>query len=209
MVRLADITPSIAIEASGVPELVMRRVLLDAARLFCRRSRYWRVNLDPISMVDAQSRYDLFSPINDSSVYDIVSVRMGTERKFLTRSTYSKLQFNLDNSGTPTQFALEAAKEIIFAPIPVATTADANIRVTLVPDTSATTLDDRLFDDFGEGLIYGALYRLMRMPGKAWSDSTLAGHYGSLYSMKEQEARGLADDEFTVGVERVVRYGGY
>jgi len=209
MARVEDITPLIAVEVPTGPESILRNMVVETARLFCRKTRYWRANLDDILMIPGQSRYDLFSPVNRASVYDVISVRYDKQTKFLNRSTYAKLQFDLDNSGIPTAFALESARELVLAPVPASSTAILKVRAVLVPDLDATEIDDRIYDDFGETILHGALFRLLRIPGKAWTNASMASFYNGLYEVKQQEATALADDEFTVGVKRVVSYGGY
>jgi hypothetical protein len=48
------------------------------------------------------------------------------------------------------------------------------VKMAVKPLRTATTIDTDIFEDWSEALVEGAKYRLMKMPGKAWSDRPAA-----------------------------------
>jgi hypothetical protein len=44
------------------------------------------------------------------------------------------------------------------------------LKISLKPLRSATTIDTDIFEDWSEALIEGAKYRILKQPGKAWTD---------------------------------------
>ena len=70
-----------------------------------------------------------------------------------------------------------------------------------------TACDDGVMSDYREAIINGALFRLLRMPSKDWTDYAGAQVYGSLFNeglvYAERKAR-----QGDVRVSRKVAYGG-
>jgi hypothetical protein len=61
--------------------------------------------------------------------------------------------------------------------------------------------------DYRDGIVFGALWRLLRIPGREWSDPRAAADYRNLFDeqVREAEARARAGDQ---GVRRLVKYKG-
>jgi hypothetical protein len=61
--------------------------------------------------------------------------------------------------------------------------------------------------DYRDAIISGALFRLLRMPGQAWTDYSGAQIYGAAFAdgIRDAELKARHADE---GVARKVKYGG-
>ena len=71
----------------------------------------------------------------------------------------------------------------------------------------SSNIDTAFSSDYRDGLIYGALYRLLRMPSRDWSDPAAAGDYLGLFNIQVQEAE-LRARSGDLGVRRLVKYKG-
>lgn len=211
MAAIETLYPGVLASAPSVPEVLLDRALLETARDFCRRTRYLRTQLDPISLVADTSSYALTLP-TDTALVDIIGVTLnGSE---LTPKTVEQLRRADPDweaaTGTPDYYFREGSADIRLVGTPQADDADALVvRVALMPTLSAATIDDVLTDDHGEELVNGALFRLLKIPGKAWTDKGAADYYGALYESRIGEATHVADADRTMNVRRRVRYGGY
>jgi hypothetical protein len=79
-------------------------------------------------------------------------------------------------------------------PIPEATVADAfNLQVALAPTLTATGVEQAFFEQWKDGLIDGALSRLMEMPGKTWTDVKGAATRQARYIAEMAQARAQAN----------------
>jgi len=208
--RIVDILPSVAVEVESAPESLIRKHYIEATRDFCRRTRYWREDLDLLDHVANVYDYDLFTPVANTEIVDVITAERTTDNKRLTRQTPRNMSSTLSSTGDSVVFSLVKKDVIRIGPVPPEDKAGAiAIRVALQPTSRATEMDDRLISDFGDQLIYGALARLMRMPGKPWGDKTMASYYLTEYNNSIGLATAVAEDEYTRGVVRTVRYGGY
>ena len=94
--------------------------------------------------------------------------------------------------------------------IPIAT-ADVNssiqVRAILTLSDTATTLPDYVYANFKETLRNGILGRLMKIPGKDWTDMAAAATYLNAFEVGKTEARSRAKAEYGQP-NRVMSYGG-
>ena len=63
------------------------------------------------------------------------------------------------------------------------------LKVIYKPIYNITTIDDILYNDYVEPIVAGAKYRLMTIPGQAWSNPGLAQYNESLWKRGMSEAR--------------------
>jgi hypothetical protein len=68
---------------------------------------------------------------------------------------------------------------------------DSNIyfKIAVKPLRDATTIDTNIFEDWSEALVAGAKWRILKMPGKEWSDSRAATEYRREYRKYLSEAK--------------------
>jgi hypothetical protein len=69
--------------------------------------------------------------------------------------------------------------------------SDSNIyfKIAVKPLRSATTIDTDIFEDWSEALVAGAKYKILKMPGKEWSDPKSAAGYRRDYRKYLSEAK--------------------
>lgn len=211
MATVDSLLPRITVHAYSAPGNFIRQSIIESAREFCRESRYWREDLAAVDTVVDQTDYALTLP-SDSEIVDINDLYYSTKRRLLP-----KTQRQLDNineqwrtqTGEPYYFQRVDNASVKLVYIPQEVIVDAiQANVILQPDLAATTIDDKILNDYDEAIIYGALYRILRVPGRAWSDLATANYYEGLFREKVKEASSRGTDERTKGVLRKVKYGG-
>jgi len=208
--RISDVIPDISLEAPSAPDPLITKYFIESARDFCRRTRYWREDLDPIDFAVDVNEYDLFTPVSGTEIIDVVTAALAANSQPLIRGTPRNISYSATVSGDPTSFALPSKNLMRLGPTPsAALTGALNVRVSLQPTQKAVSISDRLMSDYGDKINYGTLSRLLRMPKKPWSNASMAGFYLAEYENSIPVATAMAEDEYTKGVVRTVRYGGY
>jgi len=62
-------------------------------------------------------------------------------------------------------------------------------KLSVKPLRDATTIDTDLFEDWSEAIVAGAKFRILKMPGKAWTDGPSAGDYRREYRKYLSQAK--------------------
>jgi hypothetical protein len=182
--------PLVTPELQGCPQALILQSARKIITEFCRKTRSWEFDLDPIFVRDGKVQYDIDL---DSSEVVIDEVR----RVFLQDT---ELSANID-------FIMlsPALLELIQEP-----TEDIDggleIRVALRPSMTATTIDDQFYNEWAYPLADGIKSDLMAMPKKPWSDLNMSAYYRkSFYTgitkAKNQTATGGA-------VNQSISFGG-
>jgi hypothetical protein len=113
-----------------------------------------------------------------------------------------------DNRGTPEYFVKTSQSLFWMVPVPNETKASSTIlRVQLKPTQTSTTADDELMSEYRDTIVNGALFRLLRLPSKDWTDFAGAQVYGSLFAEGIAQADRRARNA-DAGIARKVAYGG-
>ena len=81
------------------------------------------------------------------------------------------------------------------------------LNVALKPSRTSNNIDTNFSNDYRDGIVYGAVYRLLRMPSKEWTDPVAAADYFNLFQaqVSDAELRGRGGN---IGVKRTVKYKG-
>ena len=210
-INYESLLPEIIPMVDGCPDTLIENTIRASAIEFCERSGVYQQELDPISTVANIYEYDLEAP-SQTSVHKVlwvtfegkdiepISTGLLEQRKPKWRDT--------DHYGEPEYYVQQSSSSIWLVPVPNVTTASSTvIRAQLKPTHTSTACDEQIMDEYRDAIINGTLFRLLRMPGRDWSDMGGAQLYGALFSeatvLAERRAR-HADE----GVFRKVNYGG-
>jgi hypothetical protein len=162
--------PEIAPEVAGCPDASIASALAAAAAEFCDRTHLWREHLDPETTTPGEAEYQLQGSGVVASVRSVV-IDGDTELK---PSHFADVTLvKADDTGRPAGFFLVNDTTIRFFPVPDGEYT-FSAQVVLKPSKSARGVEDFLFESYSDDIVNGALYRLRKIPGKAWSDPTLA-----------------------------------
>lgn len=206
MTPIADFMQYVLPYVSGcsypLAELHIRDVCID----FCKVAPVVQFTLDPIDALASQHEYDIESPAGMQPVFILDAWFQG--RRMATYKTGDRqsqqTQFNTQFPGANpligTPGALQQTRDSTFildyAPpvdIPSAITLLASMR----PTSKATSVDDKLFSDFGYAIGLGAAARIMRIPAKEFSNIALSVDCERQYIIARTEARIIAESSFT------------
>ena len=94
--------------------------------------------------------------------------------------------------------------------IPVPNSSVTNgllLSVALKPSRTTSNIDTTFSNSYRDGIVYGTLYRLLRIPAKDWTDPRAASDYLNLFNQEivQAELKARGGD---LGVRRVVKYKG-
>lgn len=207
--NVTALIPGVLAHAPSAPDVLVSRLLVEAAREFCEETRYWT---DDTITADAVVSGSIYAPTlpTDSVVVDVKGVDFSGDP--LSPSTpakaardHGKLWRTL--AGTPADYMRSAANGVRVVPA-TASAATAALRFTLElkPSIGATTLDDTFADPYSETLVNGALARLFAIANKPWSSVSKADRYLTLFYSKFSEASSKAENNRTRNVPRKVKY---
>ena len=195
----------------GCPDTLIENNIRSAVIELCEKSGVYQAELDPVTTVNGIFEYDLEAP-NQTAVHKImwvvhegkdiepISTNLLEQRKPKWRDT--------DYFGTPEYYVKQTQATFWLVPVPNETKVSSTVlRVQLKPTPQSTACDDDVMNDYRAAIVAGALFRLLRLPSKDWTDFAGAQVYGSLFNehLTNAERRARHADE---GVARKVKYGG-
>jgi len=201
--------PEILPMVPGCTDTLIKNNIRSAVIDLCERAGVYQVELDPLTTVGNIYEYDLEAPSGTTVQKILWITHAGKDLEPLTSTLLEqRIPKWREGNGVPEYYVQQGAALVWLVPIPTATSVSSTIvRAVLKPTHTSTACDDGVMNDYRDTIINGALFRLLRIPNKEWSDLQGASVYGSLFSegtvIAERRARG-AD----TGVARRVRYGG-
>ena len=223
MASLDDFFPEVLTEVEGCPKVLVRNAIRNAAIRFCEMSRYIRQELTPINVVANTHTYTLTPPVG-SSIETIIRANITgyPALKFMSEDTLDlewRDIFSVANiedwrvytQDRPSFFNQPTKSSIRLIGIPTtAITAGLELKVALRPAYNATTVDDRLRDEWYEQIGHGAKARLLAMPDKNWTNTKMAAFYMSMFENEDiPAAKGRALRDNARNDETILRTRAY
>lgn len=204
---LPDIIPMVP----GCPDTLIETNIRAAVIELCEKSGIYQAELDPVTTVANIYEYDLEAP-SGTAVHKIMwAVHDGNDLEPVSTNLLEQRLPNWRdsaNAGTPEYYVKQSQSLFWLVPVPQATMASSTVlRVQLKPTHTSTTCDNDVMNDYRDTIVNGALFRLLRLPSKDWTDYTGAQVYGSLFAEGIQAAERRARHADS-GVARKVKYGG-
>lgn len=198
LAALDDFLPWVLPEVPTCPEPTALSALRRALRDFCAYTYAWKETSDPSPVLAGVAAYDVESPLPQARVLAIFNFRH--RGQLVTPKTEAELDrcgggnWRTATSEQVRHFIHESPATVLLYPIPSVTEAVAltAMRVALQPTLSATSVGAVLRDEYAEGIAFGALEYLLRMPGRAWTNPQLANFHRSQYVKEKSRVRRLA-----------------
>lgn len=204
---LPEILPMVA----GCPDSLAESSIRAAVIEFCEKSGAYQAQLDPITTIAKAYEYDLEAP-NGTAVHKIMwASHLGKDLEPMSTTLLEQREPKWreeDRFSTPKYFIKQSPSVFWLVPVPSEKKASSTIvRVQLKPTHTSTACDDEVMSDYRDTIVNGALFRLLRIPNKDWSDLSGAQVYGAAFieGVRDAERRAKHADE---GVARKVNYGG-
>jgi hypothetical protein len=201
--------PDVLMYAPACPDFTIEQHILSAAIKFCEDSKAYQVEMDPISSVTGIGEYDL-EPPTGTTVESIHSVKFNgiPLTPVSTRGMDDRVPKRTTYNGTPKYYLKNSSTTLLLGPTPSSSiTNGIQIRLVLKPKRTVTTLPDELYDDFYEAILRLALYRILSVPRKDWTDKVAAREQMALYQDELRRAK-LRSRQAEGGSVPIVRYGG-
>lgn len=206
-----SLLPEIIPMVPACPDSLIESNIRAAVIELCEKTGVYQAELDPVTTVGGIFEYDLEAP-NGTAVHKIMwVVHDGKDLEPISTNLLEQRLPNwrsADNYGEPEYYIKQSQSLFWLAPVPAVTqTGSTILRVQLKPTHTSTAADDDLMNDYRDTIVNGALFRLLRLPSKEWTDYTGAQVYGALFNegMLIAERRARHADS---GVSRKVKYGG-
>lgn len=180
--KLTDLYPLMEPELPGCPQPLILQALRKKVRQFCQDTDAWREQLKDINLVAGQRDYVL-NPSFDAEIRKIVEVRINTAANraaghigapvdFQRYTFHGELSQRSGANLPPNTLTLDATLN------PSESVAGGlEVKVSLAPLLMAGQVDQDFLQKWGEAIIGGAMFYLMAMKNKKWSDPQKAGLY--------------------------------
>lgn len=198
MKSLSTFLPRLLPHVLACPEPLAEQALIDSAIDFCEKSTVIRYIPDVVDTVVGQATYDLDLPPN-TDFSRVVYLRVnGCELSPVL--TEEQPVPDAANMGPTRYFISQNDDELLLHLYP---TPDKvmPIEMSLVtrPTRNARQVADDLYTYWQEAVVAGALYRLMSVPGNAFSNEVSAMYYGKQAHMLCHNARNESNIGRVVG----------
>jgi len=189
------------------PDSLVEQNIRAAAIEFCERSKAYILDMEPFNTIAGVYEYDFDIPTG-TEVHQVLY--MTHDGKDMDPISPRSLELNYpdwrDRTGNPHVYLQKTPST--FWIVPVASGSKQVIAsVALKPSRTSNNVDTTISNQYRDAIIYGALYRLLRMPSREWSDVGAAQEYLYQFNLEitQAELRARGGD---LGVKRTVKYKG-
>lgn len=211
-----DLWWQVRAELPGVPTPLLYGHYAEAVRTFFLKSLAWQHSCpNPVDLAADTAWPTLVLPTDipdDTYVVQPVLVKWddGTVITFKTRDQLDELDSTWEQStgSIPKHWTITSPMAWRLYPLlSASTTGQLYLRVALAPTAGAAAIPEELAAEWQDVWAHGALSRLMRIPGKDWTNKGLANDYLSMYESAVADAKSRAAADYG-RPHRFVRYGG-
>jgi hypothetical protein len=183
--------------------------LRSACIEFAERSKAYVYDLDPITTISGVYEYEFDQP-SGTDVHQILW--MTYDGDDLDPISPRSLELNYpdwrDKTSLPQVYLQKNPSTFWVIPVPNSSVTNGLLlSVALKPSRTTSNIDTTFSNSYRDGIVYGALYRLLRIPAKDWTDPQAAADYLSLFNQEVVQAE-LKARGGDLGVRRVVKYKG-
>ena len=189
------------------PDSLVEQNIRAAAIAFCERSKAYILDLDAFSTIAGVYEYDFDIPTG-TEVHQILY--MTEDGNDMDPISPRSLELNYpdwrDRTGNPHVYLQKTPTSFWVVPVPSGT-RQVIVSVALKPSRTSNNIDTTIANQYRDAIIYGALYRLLRIPSREWTDVGAAREYLAQFNLEIQQAE-LRARGGDLGVKRTVKYKG-
>lgn len=216
MANYADLYWQVRAELPGVPLPLLNAHYAEAVREFFHRSLAWQYNVPDLLDLNASTAFPTVTAGTHipASTYVVQPVRIkwsdGSDVPFKTRDQMDDIDTNWEDTegSTVDYWTITSPGNFRVYPLLTANQTEViRLRVAIAPLTTATSIADALAYEFKESWKNGTLARLLKVPGKDWTNERLAASYMAMFDTDIKNAKSRAGADFG-RPKRVVEYGG-
>lgn len=211
MASYESLLPQVIPVVPGCTDTLIEQTIRSAVIELCEKTEVYQQELDPVTTVKDIFEYDL-EPPSGTAVHKIIwATYDGEDLEAITNALLEQRKPKWRQAGyegRPEYFVKQSPSLFYVAPVPNETKASSILlRAALKPTHTSSSCSDDIMNDYRDTIINGTIYRLLRLPGREWTDYTGAQIYGSLFleGLGDADKRGR---QTASRVARKVRYGG-
>lgn len=216
MVSYESLFWQVRAELPGIPLPLLQLNYAEAVREHIARSLAWQFNITDDLNLNANTAWPTVTPgthiPDDTYVVQplVVKWRDGGIIPFKTRDQLDRINDNweAETATEPDFWTIEGVGEFRVVPLLSENqTAAIRLRVAIAPLASATEIEDPLVNEYQGAWKNGALARLLKIPGKDWTNLQLAAVYRADFEKDITDAKSRAAADYG-RPHRQVAYGG-
>ena len=199
-----ELLVEVLIGAQGCPEPMVERHLRSAMVDFYRDSCAWRFTTESVAVIQGSREVELELPA-DTTVRRLYWAKL--DDKPLRAVPVRSLR---NEDGTPTGYAIDGVSRTLLLDKKPTESYILNglvANVAILPLLTLDELPDELFMQHRDGIVFGALSKLLAMPNVSWGNLQDAQVYAQMAEAVKRVARREAES-LQAPVARKVRYGG-
>ena len=189
------------------PDALVEQHIRSATIEFCERSKAYILDMDPFNTTAGVYEYDFDIPVATEVHQVLYMTHDGNDMDPISpRSLELNYPDWRNRTGSPHVYLQKSTS--LFWIVPVASCSKEVIAsVALKPTRTSNNIDSIVSNQYSDAIIYGSLYRLLRMPGREWTDVGAAREYLAQFNNEiiQAELRARGGD---LGVKRTVKYKG-
>lgn len=200
---LDDALPFVAAEIANCPDSVIKQQMVLTLQEFCRETRCWLQQLDPIQLRPGQREYDA-TPDNNGArvmVLDRVDCIGYGELSLLDATQQRPADWATAKGPLPQRvYASADGQSFTVYPEPQGQQLpQLLVTARLTPKLTITDVPDEVLEKHIEAIASGTKARLMAMINRPWSDPATAGMHRTLYVAAMTDARAAAAKGYVAG----------
>jgi len=189
------------------PDSLVEQNLRSATIEFCERSKAYILDIDPFNTISGVYEYDFDIPTGTEVHQVLLMTHDGNDMDPISpRSLELNYPDWRNRTGNPHVYLQKTPTTFWIVPVPSGS-KQVITTVALKPSRTSNNIDTNISNQYRDAIIYGTLYRLLRMPNREWTDIGAAQEYLYQFNLeiKQAELRARGGD---LGVKRTVKYKG-
>ena len=189
------------------PDALVEQHIRAATIEFCERSKAYILDMDPFNTTSGVYEYDFDIPVATEVHQVLYMTHDGNDMDPISpRSLELNYPGWRNRTGSPHVYLQKSSSLFWIVPVPSGS-KEVIVSVALKPTRTSNNIDSTISNQYRDAIIYGALYRLLRMPGREWTDVGAAREYLAQFNneITQAELRARGGD---LGVKRTVKYKG-
>lgn len=219
-IEYRDLFWQVRTELPGVPQPVLFYNYAEAVREFCRRSKAWQYDSPSALDLNASTDWPTITAGTHipTSTYVIEPVRVkwsnGQFINFKTRDQLDRIDGDWEQAtaAVPDYWTITSPGAFrIYPHLSANETSVLYMRFAIAPTVSLasprTSMPEEIVNEWQHVWAHGALSKIMKIPGKDWTNIALAGDYGNLFDEGIADAKSRAAADYG-RPHRSMAYGG-
>lgn len=197
---------------SGCPIPLIAQAWRNALISLCVEAKVWRVEV-PFSTTAGVYDYVVNTYIPAGTVLQSVLL-VKVDGNYVPLYEYERLTVkypafpDVANTQKPVASAMQDQRTLVLQPVPD-DAYNVVLTITVKPTTSATDADEFVMEEYRDSLVHGALFELLAIPERPWTNLKLADYYGRRFKFDKMAAKAKVEKGYStlsqcVHIPRVV-----